>query len=192
MNSKEINYKNVYYPPGGILMWIIIFIEIITFCMALFAAVLDSKSNPEMYFVSSSKLNITLGTINTFVLLLSGYFMAQGLHFFKKDVFKQANTQFNWGLVLGVIFITIKTVEYFEKLNAGYGLDYNNFFSFYWLLTGFHLIHVFVGIIIMLLLKYKLSSKSIEDVEAGTTFWHMCDLIWLMLYPVLYLVFRIV
>lgn len=192
MNSKEINYKNVCYPPGGILMWIIIFIEIITFCMALFVAVLDSKNNPEMYFVSSSKLNITLGTINTFVLLLSGYFMAQGLHFFKKDAFKKANTQFNWGLVLGVIFITIKTVEYFEKLNAGYGLDYNNFFSFYWLLTGFHLIHVFVGIIIMLLLKHKLSSKSIEDVEAGTTFWHMCDLIWLMLYPVLYLVFRIV
>lgn len=192
MKTQEIDYKNLYYPPGGILMWIIIFIEIITFCMALFAAIYDGKTNLELYQQSSLKLDLALGTINTFVLLISGYFIAQGLHFFKKDAYSTANKQFNFGLFLGFIFIIIKSIEYYHKLNSGYTMGSNNFFSFYWLLTGFHLIHVIIGIIIILFLKNNLATKKLEDMEAGTAFWHMCDLIWLLLYPILYLYFRIV
>lgn len=192
MKTQEINYKSIYYPPGGILMWIIIFIEIITFCMALFAAIIDAKAYPELYHNASLKLDLTLGTLNTFVLLISGYFVAQGLHFFKKESYSLASKQFNWGIFLGFLFIVIKSIEYYNKLSAGFGLGTNNFFSFYWLLTGFHLIHVIIGILIILLLKKNLSTKKLEDVEAGTTFWHMCDLIWLLLYPILYLYFRIV
>lgn len=192
MKTEEINYKDIYYPPGGILMWMIIFIEIITFCGVLFAAIFDSKSAPEIYYTSCLKLDLTLGTINTFILLISGYFVAQGLHFFKKQYFKKANTQFNLGIILGSLFISIKIIEYYNKLTLGYDLSANNFFTFYWLLTGFHLIHVFVGIIILLFLKRQLNNKKLEDIEAGTTFWHMCDLIWLLLYPIMYLYFRIV
>ena len=192
MKTHEVSYKNIYYPPGGILMWIIIFIEVFTFCMALFAAIYDSKSSPEVYYQSSLHLDLTLGTINTFVLLISGYFIAQGLHLFKKESYSKANKQFNFGLFLGSIFIIIKSIEYCYKLNSGFTIGSNNFFTFYWLLTGFHLIHVIVGIIIILFLKNNLSLKKLEDVEAGTAFWHMCDLIWLLLYPILYLYFRII
>lgn len=192
MKTQEINYKSIYYPPGGILMWIIIFIEIITFCMALFAAILDAKNTPEIYYQSCLKLDLTLGTINTFVLLISGYFIAQGLHFFKKEAYLLAHKQFNWGIFLGLVFILIKAIEYYKKINLGYTLGANNFFTFYWLLTGFHLIHVIIGIIIILFLRNKLASKKLEDVEAGSAFWHMCDLIWLLLYPILYLYFRII
>ncbi|WP_136669225.1 cytochrome c oxidase subunit 3 [Flavobacterium sp. H122] len=192
MKTQEIDYKSIYYPPGGILMWIIIFIEVITFCMALFAALIDAKATPELYHSSSLKLDLTLGTLNTFILLISGYFVAQGLHFFKKESYSSAGRQFNLGVFLGILFIVVKSIEYYNKLSSGYGLGTNNFFSFYWLLTGFHLIHVIIGILIILLLKKNLSAKKIEDVEAGTTFWHMCDLIWLLLFPILYLYFRIV
>lgn len=192
MNNQNINYKSIYYPPGGILMWIIIFIEIITFCMALFAAILDANDTPELYYQSSLKLDLTLGSLNTFILLISGYFIAQGLHFFKKGKYYLTRKQFNWGIILGLVFIIVKSIEYYNKINSGDTLGTNNFFSFYWLLTGFHLIHLIIGIIIILFLKNQLASKKLEDVEAGTAFWHMCDLIWLLLYPILYLYFRIV
>jgi nitric oxide reductase NorE protein len=192
MNNQKINYKSIYYPPGGILMWIIIFIEIITFCMALFAAILDANDTPELYYQSSLKLDLTLGSLNTFVLLISGYFIAQGLHFFKKGAYHLTHKQFNWGIIFGLVFIIIKSIEYYNKVISGDTLGTNNFFSFYWLLTGFHLIHLIIGIVIILFLKNQLASKKLEDVEAGTAFWHMCDLIWLLLYPILYLYFRIV
>ncbi len=192
MKTEEINYKNIYFPPGGILMWMIIFIEIITFCGVLFSAIIDSKTSPDLYYNSCLKLDLTLGTINTFVLLLSGYFVAQGLHFFRNQYFKKANQHYNLGIALGILFISIKSIEYHDKLTLGFDLSSNNFFAFYWLLTGFHLIHVFVGIILLLFLKRQLSNTKIEDIEAGTAFWHMCDLIWLLLYPILYLYFRIV
>jgi nitric oxide reductase NorE protein len=67
------------------------------------------------------------------------------------------------------------------------------FFTFYWMLTAFHLIHVLVGLIILVWTNKGMTQKNsdtvVEDVEGCAAFWHMCDLIWLLLFPVLYLIF---
>ena len=67
------------------------------------------------------------------------------------------------------------------------------FYTFYWLLTGFHVIHVIIGMVILAWTNYgmikKKSDTAIEDVEGCAAFWHMCDLIWLLLFPTLYLIF---
>jgi nitric oxide reductase NorE protein len=72
-------------------------------------------------------------------------------------------------------------------------MEENMFFTFYWLLTGFHFIHVVVGLVILVFLLVRITDRrkttKIEDIEAGGAFWHMCDLIWLLLFPTLYLVF---
>ena len=72
-------------------------------------------------------------------------------------------------------------------------MNYNTFFSFYWMLTLFHVIHVVVGLVILLSvyfgIKKQIVTTSIEDFEASAAFWHMCDLIWLLLFPVIYLIF---
>jgi len=92
----------------------------------------------------------------------------------------------------GFLFLGLKSVEYYDKLNMGLVLDYNTFFSFYWLLTGFHVIHVLVGLVILSFFYYTLKKQktesNLEDIEAGAAFWHMCDLIWLLLFPVIYLI----
>ncbi len=61
----KINYKNIYYPPGGILMWLIIFLELITFGIALIALVINSKENPDLFHQSRLILNPSFGAINT-------------------------------------------------------------------------------------------------------------------------------
>ncbi len=93
---------------------------------------------------------------------------------------------------MGVLFLSIKGYEYYEKIEHGLTIDYDRFFTFYWLLTGFHFIHVMVGVVILLFLstnirKGNYSKNDYLDVESGGTFWHMCDLIWLLLFPALYL-----
>ena len=88
----------------------------------------------------------------------------------------------------GLLFLALKTIEYYFKIEAGLTLDHNTFFTFYWLLTGFHVIHVLVGIVILGYFYFSLKNQEIEDIEAGAAFWHMCDLIWLLLFPVIYLI----
>ncbi|MDD3004109.1 cytochrome c oxidase subunit 3 [Flavobacterium sp.] len=183
------NTKSIYYPPGGILMWIIIYLELITFGMALVALAFSAKDDLQLFHESSLHLNKTFGTINTIFLLASGYFVAMAVQNFKEKNFKSASYQFKIAMLGGLFFIILKSVEYYIKLESGFVLDTNTFFTFYWLLTGFHLIHVLVGLVILFLLTRNLKTKVIEDVEASATFWHMCDLIWLLLFPVLYLIF---
>jgi len=191
MNTTEINYKNIYYPPGGILMWILIFLELITFGIALIALVVSSKENPDLFHQSRLQLDTTFGAINTIFLLVSGFFMVTTVHQFKLNNFKKASVFIKLTMLGGFLFLVLKGIEYYFKINQGFTLDYNSFYTFYWLLTGFHVIHVIVGLVILIFIKngIKKSTAVIEDVEASATFWHMCDLIWLLLFPMLYLIF---
>jgi nitric oxide reductase NorE protein len=192
MDTSTINSKNIAYPPGGILLWIIIFLELFTFGAALVAMVLYSKDEPEIFHQSKLLLNTTFGAINTIFLLTSGFFMAKSVENFKENKIEKATFFLKLTMVGGVLFLLLKSVEYYFKLQAGLTIGYNTFFSFYWMLTLFHVIHVAVGLVILLFnyVGFKRESTiNLEDFEASAAFWHMCDLIWLLLFPVIYLLF---
>lgn len=193
MEKASINYKNIYYPPGGILMWIIIFLELITFGLVLIAMVYSSKDSPELFHESRLQLNTTIGTINTLFLIISGCCMALSVSYLKQDKLKQAKLFLSLTMLGGFLFLGLKGVEYYDKIETGYTIGYNTFFTYYWMLTLFHVIHVVVGLIILTSVHFGLrktkSKTTLEDVEASATFWHMCDLIWLLLFPIIYLLF---
>lgn len=189
---NTVDNKNIYYPPGGILIWIIIFLELITFGIALVALALFSKDDPEAYHNSRLLLNPTFGAINTFFLLVSGYFMAKSVKHFKSGDKKKSLFHLKLTMFGGFFFLILKSVEYYQKIEHGFGMDYDTFFNFYWLLTGFHVIHVLVGIVILISVYMGLNkgnpTTNLDDFEASAAFWHMCDLIWLLLFPMLYLI----
>ena len=193
MENQSINHKNLYYPPGGILLWIVIFLELFTFGIALIAMIMYSKDEPEVFHNSRLLLNSTFGAINTLFLLTSGFFMAKSVENFKANNISKSSLYLKLTMLGGVLFLILKSVEYYGKLGAGLTMGYNTFFSFYWMLTLFHVIHVIVGLVILISIyfgikKEKISTK-LEDIEASAAFWHMCDLIWLLLFPVIYLLF---
>lgn len=187
------NSNSIYYPPGGILIWILIILELITFGIALTALTFSAKQDRELFHYSSQLLNQNYGVTNTIILLISGFLMATSVHLFKQKKYDRTGFFLILTIVSGISFIVLKILEYSEKIESGLLLDYNTFFSFYWLLTGFHVIHVLVGIVILSLLYFSLkklkSNLELDDLEAGAAFWHMCDLIWLLIFPVLYLIF---
>ncbi|WP_372767525.1 cytochrome c oxidase subunit 3 [Lutibacter sp.] len=193
MESQPINAKNIYYPPGGILMWIIISLELFTFGMALVAMVMYSKDEPEVFHSSRLLLNTTFGILNTVFLITSGFFMTQVVISFKVLAIKKSAFYLKLTMLGGVLFLILKSIEYYGKMEAGLTINHNTFFTFYWMLTLFHVIHVIVGLVILSSVYVGLRKKSMvlemEDVEASATFWHMCDLIWLLLFPVIYLIF---
>ena len=193
MEKEVINSKNIYYPPGGILMWIIIFLELFTFGLILIAMVYQGKQEPELFHSSRLLLNSSFGAINTVFLLTSGFFMAISVHFIKQKKIEKTALYLKLTMLFGLLFLILKSIEYYAKIEAGFGIDYNTFFTYYWMLTLFHVIHVVVGLVILVSVYVSLKKQkddfSIEDFEASATFWHMCDLIWLLLFPVIYLIF---
>lgn len=188
-----VDHRNFFYPPGGILLWLIIFVELLTYGLGLLALVHYGRLEPEVFHQSRLQLNTGIGTFNTVVLLTSGFFMAMAVQRFRKGQFQQASTFIKLTMLGGGIFMVFKCYEYFEKLSAGVALDENMFFTLYWMLTVFHLAHVLVGMVILtwFLVKMKKAAATIDllDIESGAAFWHMCDLIWLLIFPALYLIF---
>ncbi len=191
MNQK-VDYKNIFYPPGGILLWVLITVELITFGAALIALAVSSRDNPALYHQSRLQLNATFGAINTLFLLTSGYFMAMTVRKVKQNNVKKAAFYNQLAMLGGLLFLLLKSVEYYEKIQHGLTIGHNTFFTFYWLLTAFHVIHVLVGLGILFFMYLGMrkaqANPDILNVEAGAAFWHMCDLIWLLLFPMLYLI----
>ncbi len=191
-NTEKINHKNIFYPPGGILIWMIILVEVLTFTIALIVFAFQRQDALDLFNTSQALLNKALGTINTIVLLTSGYFMAESLHKLKLGNSDKSKFYLGITILLGIVFLALKSFEYSSKLSHGIGLNYNSFFTYYWLLTGFHFLHVLFGVILLTYIYKKIKSgkyskNNFLDVETSASFWHMCDLIWMLLFPVLYL-----
>jgi len=123
MITFKIDYKNIYYPPGGILMWIIIFLELITFGMALVAFVFYGKEQPELFHQSRVQLNTTFGAINTIFLLSSGLCMANAVHEFKENNIQKSSLYFKLTMLGGTLFLLLKGIEYYHKIESGISLD---------------------------------------------------------------------
>ena len=174
-------------------MWIIIFLELITFGMALVAFAIYGNEEAVLFHESRMHLNTTFGAVNTIFLLTSGLFMALAVHKFKENNLTKSSFYFKLTMLGGLLFLILKSVEYYHKIESGITVDTNTFFAFYWLLTGFHVLHVLMGLVILIWtnngLMKKNSDTEVVDVEACAAFWHMCDLIWLLLFPVLYLIY---
>lgn len=190
---KRENKKSIFYPPGGILIWIIIYIELFTYGMAMVGLAYYGSLDRAQYHADSLMLSKPIAVINTIFLLTGGYFAAMAVQYFKKKQIDDTAKYMLWAIFSGIAFLILKLSEYYPKINAGLDMNYSSFFMNYWLLTGFHWIHVLAGVVILYIIRRSILKKkneaSLEDLEAGTAFWHMCDLIWLILFPILYLLF---
>ncbi len=182
-----------FFPPGGILIWMVIIVEIITFAAGLTAFSVQRRSNIELFQKSAQMLNQGFALANTIILITGGYFMAMAISRLRQDDNRASSAWTLAAVFTGIAFLMLKGFEYYQKLEHGIGLEYNQFFNFYWLLTGFHYLHVLLGTMILLVMYFKIKKRiynknNLLDVETSAAFWHMCDLIWLLLFAVLYLI----
>ena len=179
-------------PPGGILVWIIVYLELITFCAGLVVFVVQGSKHSEEFQNGFALLNQPIAFANTLILLTGGWCMANGIVALRRNFQKQSARWIAAAMGTGFAFLVLKSVEYAEKIKLGISFGEDTFFTLYWMLTGFHLLHVAAALIILMVMWLGIRSgkyhrHDLLDVESSGIFWHMCDLIWLLLYPVIYL-----
>ncbi len=186
-------------------MWIFLLTEILLFGGLFCAYAVFRAWNPEMFHSAHLELNRTLGTINTFVLISSSLTVALAIRSLQLDKVKQAILFLSVTLLFATVFLVIKYFEYEHKIHLGQlpgkyytytGLEGTNphiFFSIYFIMTGLHAIHIIGGIVVIstiliFTIRRKYSSEYYTPVEMAGLYWHLVDLIWIYLFPLLYLI----
>lgn len=171
--------------PGNPMIWILILSELAAFG-AFFVAFSGARlAQPELFRTAQAELDRFLGAVNTLVLVTSGLCAALAVRERLGGAVGRCRLWLAGAALLGVVFLAIKLLEYAEKIGRGLTLTTNHFFELYYLMTGFHALHVVLGIVILGIVAWKPSE---ENVETGAAFWHMVDLIWVMLFPIVYLI----
>lgn len=170
--------------PGNPIMWLLIASEVVVFGAILIGFSAARLTEPEVFASSQDHLNRLAGAINTMVLLTSGFFAALAVYHQSRNETLKTRLWLFAASLLGIVFLVVKFIEYGEKFSAGISTETNTFFMFYFLATGFHALHVVFGIVILAIVGWR---NSMENIVTGTAFWHMVDLIWVLLFPIIYL-----
>lgn len=183
---------SLWEPPGGILVWLLVVVEVLTFGIGLLVLLKQAQGDAALFAKGRETLNQPVGLLNTLILLTGGWLMTGVIESLRSGQTRTAAKRLLAVIGSGGAFLTLKVVEYAAKLEHGQGLNADAFFTLYWLLTGFHFMHVAVAVVLLLFMWLGLragryTSKNHEDIKSSGVFWHMCDLIWLLLYPVVYL-----
>jgi nitric oxide reductase NorE protein len=171
--------------PGDPMMWVLVCSELVAFGLFLGAFIVARAVNPAVFASGQAELDPALAGYNTIVLLTSGWAAARGAASARADRAGSARRWLLLAMVLGGAFVSIKLVEYAREIATGIGLETSVFFTLYFLLTGFHLLHVCLGIVILAVVCRRADPV---HVETGTVFWHMVDLVWVVMFPIVYLV----
>ena len=167
------------------MMWVLILSELAVFGLLLGAFAVARAVNPAVFASGQAVLDAGLAGLNTVVLVTSGWAAARGAEAARGGAAPACRRWLVLAIGLGGGFIAIKLGEYANEIAAGAGLETSTFFTLYFLLTGFHLLHVALG---MVILTVVLPGASAAAVETGASFWHMVDLVWVLMFPIIYLV----
>ena len=170
--------------PGELLMWVLIVSELMVFGAGLAAFLSVRITDPAGFAEAQSHLHRTAAALNTIVLVTSGFLAARALELRKTGRRAAARGHLVAAMALGAVFLVIKGVEYADAAAQGLSYETHPFFMFYYLLTGFHAAHVLAGIVVLGLVAIR---DDAQNIEVGAAFWHMVDLVWVLLFPVVYL-----
>jgi nitric oxide reductase NorE protein len=142
-----------------------------------------------LFLASQQHLNQNIGLINTLLLLASSWFVASAVRATRAGAHHRAIQLVLGGGLCGVLFIVLKGVEWSLEIHHGYTFPKNDFLTFYYMLTGVHLFHVVMGLVILGVVLRELRNPTLRRtsiVEAGATYWHMVDLLWIVLFALVY------
>ncbi|SFV54318.1 Nitric oxide reductase activation protein NorE [hydrothermal vent metagenome] len=189
------------YPPGDFAIWLVIYVELVTFGLMFIGYSVVRHSNVELFNKSQLLLNQTSGFIDTLILITGSYFIVKAVNLVKnakgEEIIKEANQKASkWiaaSVLFGCMFLVNKLLEFSDIFSQGISLDTNKFFMFYLLLTMFHFMHVTLGTIILfnIFRRTKVAAYSAENtrgIETGAVYWHLVDVLWIVLFPLIYII----
>lgn len=178
--------------PGSEGVWVLIGADLAIFALLFGSFMHDRIGQHTLFETSRHMLNANFGGVDTLILLTSSCFVALAVDAAKRDESRRVTLFLSAGVACGVAFLLSKSIEYALKFASGIAPATNAFYMWYFTLTGMHLIHVMVGTALLAMVWNKarrsvISSENRLLLESVASFWHLVDLLWIMIFPLLYL-----
>jgi len=178
--------------PGIEGVWVFVAADLTVFGLFFVSFVRDRGRDAALFEQARQTLDADIGGVNTLILLTSSWFVALAVQAAQAGAARRIPRLLAWAAACGLAFAALKVIEYAHKLRAGTSMLTNDFYMYYFTLTGIHLLHVAAGTVILLILWSKAragayGSGNCAGLESGATFWHMVDLLWVVIFPLLYL-----
>ena len=178
--------------PGVDGVWVAIGADSVIFAILFGSFMQARQQDPIVFEASRHTLNMNLGGIDTLILLTSSWSVALAIQALKRGLVDRVPRYLLGGVLTGLMFMVSKSIEYFEKFAAGIRPATNDFYMWYFTLTGIHLLHVVFGTSLLTYLwinsrrgAYSSSNRVVPECVAS--YWHLVDLLWVVIFPLLYL-----
>jgi len=189
--SQPNAVTEIPYLAGDLAVWLIILAELLTFGIFFLSYAFARTSDVALFNASQTTLDLNSGGINTALLITGSWCVVRAVQAVKRDASAVGVRWLMAALVCGSGFVVIKLIEFSAKADAGIDLSTNSFYMFYFLLTAFHFFHVLAAMVFLSILLFKTragryGSHDVHELETGAAFWHMVDLLWIVLFPLIY------
>ena len=177
--------------PGDLAIWVFILAEMLAFAVFFGSYAFARRYNVEMFNLYQQTLDRNAGALNTILLVTGSWFVVLAVQAAHRDDRAGVPRNIALGFLCGGGFLVVKIFEYAAKFGAGISLSTNTFYMFYISLTFFHFMHVILGMVILAILwvqarKGAYGSHDAHGLESGAAYWHMVDLLWIILFPLVY------
>jgi len=184
-------------------MWLFIFTELLLFGGLFVVYAVYRSMNSEAFHLAGQELDVTIGTVNTIILLVSSATIAMSITAIQKNNKKLTLIFIAITIILALVFLVNKWFEWGAKFEHGLfpgsefleqlGTGDIMFFGLYFFMTGLHAFHIIVGMVILGFMFFKVKNNKLTHdnfqlLENGGLYWHLVDLIWIFLFPLFYLI----
>ena len=175
-------------PTGRLAMWILLSSEIVIFGGLLVCYLLYRFHNTEWGY-EAAHTNVWAGGFNTFVLLTSSLFIVLAHHAAETEKDTEKAFKWMWATIgCALIFLCVKAFEYYTEIHHGYTITANPFWAFYYTATAIHAGHVIAGGVAIAICSFDVrKGEHLNRVELTGIYWHFVDLVWIFLFPLMYI-----
>ena len=183
--------KPARFVPGQPDMWAFVLFETLVFTGYFGFYLFSRAQSPELFLHAQAQLDLRIGVFNTLVLLLSSWSVARCVQSSRAGAYRAALRDVAITAAFAAVFLFFKVFEWARLVHAGNGFDSNDFFMYYFFLTGIHFVHLLIGFVVLGVIVYQLRSparRSQEYIETCATYWHTVDFLWVLIFALLYVV----
>jgi len=182
-------------PPGTDGLWTFVFMDMAIFLMMFLTFMAERRGHVDLYTASQLQLDELFGLANTLILLTSSWMVVEAVNASRRRAAARVSRHLGLAFLLGLAFAVSKLVEYSLKLQSGITPATNSFYSFYFFITAVHFLHVIAGMICIAYCRAHASARvGTARFQAGLEnvglFWHFVDVLWIFIFPMLYLLGR--
>jgi nitric oxide reductase NorE protein len=176
--------------PGDAGIWVFALGDMVIFA-AYFVIFMVYRGHQQAAFLAGERhLSLASGAVNT-LLLAGSRFVALAVAAARAGQARRARRLIGAGGLCGAAFLLVKAHEWYSLTGAGLTVQHGNFYMFYYAFTGVHLLHVLAGLVALGVMRAELRRPAGPRawlIEAGAIYWHLVDLLWIILFALLYLV----